>query len=60
MVKSSARLSRVAFESGTGTSFDLVDSGRRQREAELDLAVKEFDVVKAKIAALLATATCEY
>jgi outer membrane protein TolC len=55
-----ARLARVAFEAGTGTSFDLVDSGRRQREAELDLAVKEFDVVKAKIAALLATANCEY
>jgi outer membrane protein TolC len=55
-----ARLSQVAFEAGTGTSFDLVDSGRRQREAELDLAVKEFEVIKAKLASLLATANCSY
>jgi len=36
-----------------------VDASRRQRETELDLVVKEFDVLKAKIAALLAAAVCD-
>jgi outer membrane protein TolC len=60
LAKETARLSKVAFEAGTGTSFDLVDSARREREAELDLAVKEFEVIKTKIAALLAAANCTY
>jgi hypothetical protein len=29
------------------------------REAELDLAIKEFEVVRAKVTALLALATCD-
>jgi outer membrane protein TolC len=53
-----ARLTQVAYLNGTGTSFDLVDSARRLRAAELDLAIKEFEVLRAKIAALLALATC--
>jgi outer membrane protein, multidrug efflux system len=55
----SARLARVAFMSGSGTSFDLVDTARRQREAEIDLAIKEFEVVRAQIASFLAEANCE-
>ncbi|WP_129356667.1 TolC family protein [Sorangium cellulosum] len=58
LARETARLTQVAFEAGTVTSFDLVESGRRQREAELELALREFDVVKAKIAALLASASC--
>ncbi|MDC0681857.1 TolC family protein [Sorangium atrum] len=58
LARETARLTQVAFEAGTATSFDLVESGRRQREAELDLAVKEFEVVKAKITALLSSASC--
>ncbi|WP_437300671.1 TolC family protein [Sorangium sp. So ce426] len=58
LARETARLTQVAFEAGTATSFDLVESGRRQREAELDLAVREFEVVKAKITALLASASC--
>ena len=54
----SARLSKVAFVNGSGTSFDLVDTARRQREAEIDLAIKEFEVVRAKIASFLAEANC--
>jgi outer membrane protein TolC len=53
-----ARLSRVAFLNGSGTSFDLVDTARQLREAELDLAIKEFEVLRARIAAFLALATC--
>lgn len=55
----SARLSKIAFLNGSGTSFDLVDTARRLREAELDLAIKEFEVVRAKVTALLALATCD-
>jgi outer membrane protein TolC len=54
-----ARLSKVAYLNGSGTSFDLVDTARRQREAELDYTIKEFNVLRAKIAALLALATCD-
>lgn len=53
-----ARLTQVAYVNGTGTSFDLVDAARRLRAAELDFAIKEFDVLRAEIAALLALATC--
>jgi outer membrane protein TolC len=54
-----ARLSKVAYLNGSGTTFDLVDTARRQREADLDYTIKEFDVLRAKIAALLALATCD-
>lgn len=59
LARETARLTQVAFEAGTATSFDLVESGRRQREAELDVALREFNVVKAKIAALLASSSCK-
>jgi outer membrane protein TolC len=59
LAQKSAHLARFAFLNGTGTSFDLVDAARRLREAELDLAVKEFQVVRAKILALLALASCD-
>jgi outer membrane protein TolC len=59
IAKETARLSRVAYENGTGTSFDLVDTGRRLREAELDLTIKEFEVLRARISALLSLATCD-
>lgn len=58
LARETARLSQVAFESGAGTSLDLVDSGRVLRQAELDLAVKELEVVRARIAALLALSAC--
>lgn len=59
LARETARLSQVAFESGAGTSLDLVDSGRVLRQAELDLAVRELEVVRAKIAALLALSACK-
>jgi outer membrane protein TolC len=53
-----ARLSKISFLNGSGTSFDLVTTEEKLREAEVDLAVKEFDVMQAKIAALLALSSC--
>lgn len=58
IAEESARLSRIAFMHGTGTSFDLVESARRLRLAELDLAVREFEVLRARITALLALSNC--
>jgi len=54
----SARLARIAFVHGTGTSFDLVDSARTQRLSEIDVTIKEFEVVRARIAAVLAISNC--
>ena len=59
IARQSARLSRIAFAAGQGSSFDLVDSARRLREAEIDTAIKEFELVRARIAALLALASCD-
>jgi outer membrane protein TolC len=58
IAEESARLARIAFLHGTGTSFDLVESARRQRLAEIDVTLKEFEVVRARIAALLAQSNC--
>lgn len=54
-----ARLTKVAYVNGSGTSFDLVDTARKLREAELDFTIKDFEVLRAKIAVLLALATCD-
>jgi outer membrane protein, multidrug efflux system len=54
-----ARLAKVAFMNGSGTSFDLVDTASRLRQIELDFAIKEFDLLRARVAALLALASCK-
>jgi hypothetical protein len=59
IAEESARLSRIAFVHGTGTSFDLVESARRQRLAEIDVTIREFEVVRAKVSALLALSNCD-
>ncbi len=58
IARESARLARIAFVHGTGTSFDLVESARRMRLAEIDLTIKEFEVIRAEITALLALSNC--
>lgn len=60
LAREAARLAQRSYEVGTGTSFDLIDTGQKQRAAELDLAVKEFQVIKARITALLAASNCKY
>lgn len=57
--RETTRLSKLSFLNGKGTSFELVDATRRYQQAELDLTVKEFDVVRARIIALLAKANCD-
>ncbi len=53
------RLARIAFVNGTGTSFELVEAQQQQRQAEIDLAVREFQLIRARLAALLAMANCD-
>jgi outer membrane protein TolC len=60
LAKESARLAQRAYEVGTGTSFDLVTTAQQERAAELDLAVKEFRVISARLTAVLAAANCTY
>lgn len=60
LARETERLARVGFELGRGTSLELVDAGRRLREADLQLALREFEVVQAKIRALLTLSTCDY
>lgn len=55
-----AALTKRAFEVGTGTSFDLVNTAQAERAAELDLVVKEFQLIQAKLQAVLATSNCTY
>ncbi len=55
-----AHLAQRAYEVGTGTSFDLVDTQQKARAAEIDLVQKEANVVQAKLSAMLVTANCNY
>jgi outer membrane protein TolC len=52
------RLTRAAYQTGKGTSLDLITSAAALRQAELDLAVDELGLVQAKIASLLTLADC--
>lgn len=54
------RLTELAFDGGSGTSFDLVESSRRLREAELTVVVREVGVLEAQLTDRLALAKCSY
>jgi multidrug efflux system outer membrane protein len=60
LTKEQAHLQQVAFQAGTGTSFDLVTSQAQARQAELQLVVAEFAVIQAKLEAMLAAANCKF
>jgi outer membrane protein TolC len=59
LAKENARLTRLAFVNGRGTSFDLVQQAQVLREAEIDLLVKDFGLVQARLASFLAKANCQ-
>lgn len=54
------RLTRTAYLEGRGTSLELVTAAQALREAEIQLAVRDFELVKARVAAVLALATCPW
>jgi outer membrane protein TolC len=58
--REAARLTAIAFEQGAATSFELVETARDEREAELELVLRDFELVQARVTALLAAARCEF
>ena len=54
------RLTQAGYREGQGTSLDLVIAASALRQADINLALREFDVVKARVAAVLALATCPW
>jgi multidrug efflux system outer membrane protein len=51
-------LTQALWERGQGTSVDLITASEAHRQAEQSLVVAEFGVVKARLAAVMALATC--
>ena len=52
------QLTQTAYRAGQGTSLELVIAAAALRSAEIELALREFDVVQAKLGALFALARC--
>ncbi len=54
------QMTQTAYSVGQGTSLELVTASEAHRQAELNLALEDFGVVKARILAILALATCPW
>jgi outer membrane protein TolC len=54
-----AHIAQLRFMNGTGTSFDMTQTQGEARRATLDVTVKEFQLLRARIAAFLAMASCD-
>ncbi len=53
-------MTQTAYAAGQGTSLELVTASEAHRQAEINLALQDFNVVKARILALLALASCPW
>jgi multidrug efflux system outer membrane protein len=53
-------MTQGAYIAGQGSSLELVTASEAHRQAELNLALQEFTVVKARVLATLALATCPW
>lgn len=54
------RLTRLAYQEGRGTSLELVTAAQALRESEIELALREFELVKARVLDVLALASCPW
>lgn len=54
------RLTRTSYLEGRGTSLELVTAAQALRQTEIQLAVQDFNLVKARVAAVLALAVCPF
>jgi outer membrane protein TolC len=52
------QMTQALFVRGVGTSVDLVTTSAAHRQAEQSLVVAEFNLVKARLAAVMAMSTC--
>lgn len=59
IARDNANLARARFSMGAGTSFDMVDTQSTARQTEIDVTVKEFELLRAEIIAFLALSSCE-
>jgi outer membrane protein, multidrug efflux system len=53
-------MTQVGFLTGQGTSLDLVISAAALRQAQINRALRDFALVRARINALLALADCRW
>jgi outer membrane protein TolC len=51
-------LTRRAYEAGLGTSLELVTAASSLRQQQLNLALRDYDVLRARVVALFALAEC--
>jgi outer membrane protein TolC len=54
------RLTRTGYQEGRGTSLELVVAAASLRQADITLALREFELVRARILAILALARCPW
>ncbi len=54
------RLVRAAYAEGLGTSLELVTAASSLRQADVSLALREFELVRARILAYLTTQDCTW
>jgi outer membrane protein TolC len=54
------RLTRLSYQEGRGTSLELITAAQALREAEIQLALRDFELVKARVLAVLALASCPW
>jgi outer membrane protein TolC len=54
------QMTQQGYMVGQGTSLELVTASEAHRQAELNLALADFNVVKARLLAVLALATCPW
>jgi len=53
------QLTQTAYRAGQGTSLELVIAASALRQAEVELALREFEVVRARLEALFSLARCD-
>jgi outer membrane protein TolC len=53
-------LNQIAYVAGQATSLELVTASEAYRSAELNVAIRDFEIIKAKLLATLALATCTW
>ncbi len=54
------RLVRLAYQEGRGTSLELITAAQSLRESEIQLALRDFELVKSRVLAVLALAACPW
>jgi len=53
-------LTQLSFRTGQGTSLELVIAAAQLRQAEINLALGDFDLVKARVGELLSRSNCPW